>query len=102
MNTPANEPGPGQDDQDEMGQQTEASENEDEKQTAFLPMDIFSDTPKIGDVCKFRVVDVSKDGEIEVEYVSSDTSGSRRGATGVKAPWEENDSGGSGGEGGGY
>ena len=84
--TPDNYPGPGASDDAQGGDDPETG---DENQTAFIPMDVFDKTPSIGDVCTFKVVDVSKDGDVEVEYVSS-TSGKEK-TSGPTPPWETAD-----------
>ena len=81
---PANAPGPGEPSESAEGGMERPGE--DEGQTAFVPMELFKETPKIGDTCTFKVVDVAEDGDVELEYVSS-SSGSKP-SSGPTPPWE--------------
>lgn len=84
---PANAPGPGEPERaDEAGGERPG---EDEGQTAFVPMEVFTKTPAIGDTCTFKVVDVSEDGDVELEYVSS--SAGEKTSSGPTPPWDKPD-----------
>lgn len=86
--TVPNAPGPGEPDADEGGDMKQAVE---EKITAYLPMEVFGEnTPEIGKVCSFKVVDVAEDGQVEVEYAHSEEMPPSAGDR-PKAPWDEAD-----------